>query len=221
MSIKSQINNLRNNLPRNVVLVAVSKTYPASAVTEAYECGQRVFGESRPQELCAKQAQLPDDIQWHMIGHLQTNKVRSIAPFVTMIHSVDSIKLLETIDKEAARIGRKIDVLLEVYVAREETKHGMSAQEITDYVESGAVAGLKNVEIRGLMCIASLTDDQSQVRREFESVGSLHAQLKSRFMGERFDVISMGMSSDYALAVECGSNMVRVGSMIFGERNYK
>lgn len=218
MSIESQITTLHDVLPDDVELVAVSKTYPASAVMEAYRCGQRVFGESRPQELCAKQRELPDDIEWHMIGHLQTNKVRSIVPFTALIHSVDSVRLLETIDNEAARIGRVVDVLLEVFVAQEETKHGFSEQELIEYLDSGHYRDLKNVSVRGLMCIASLTDNVAQVEAEFQYVKRLHSRLRADYFDDRFSVISMGMSGDYELAIECGSNMIRIGSMIFGKR---
>ncbi len=220
MSVREQIIDLQECLPAGVKLVAVSKMHPASAVEEAYAAGQRIFGESRPQELCAKYEALPKDIEWHMIGHLQTNKVRSIVPFVSLIHSVDSARLLEYIDREAARIGRVVDVLLEIFVAQEETKHGWEEAELTAYLQEGTWRSLKNVRFRGAMGIASLTDDRERIRREFSRLHTLFVRLRGEFFGTDFDTLSMGMTSDWKLAVECGSNMVRIGSQIFGDRNY-
>lgn len=219
MSIKTEISELNAALPEGVTLVAVSKTYPASDIAEAYEAGQRIFGESRPQELKEKYAELPKDISWHMIGHLQTNKVKYIAPFVELIHSVDSLRLLETIDKEAAKNDRIINVLLEVYIAQEESKHGWAEEELTEAITAGAFARFANIRVKGLMGIASFTDDMEQVRGEFESLNRLFVSLKDSF-GKEFDTLSMGMTSDYELAIECGSNMVRIGSKIFGARDY-
>lgn len=219
MSITSQINMVRALINNRATLVAVSKTYPAEAISEAYATGQRLFGESRPQEMCAKYEALPKDIEWHMIGHLQRNKIRMIAPFVTMIESVDSSRLIEAIDAEAARCGRVIDCLLEIHVAQEESKTGWSYPELREYIDSGAMAKLQNIRIRGVMGIASNTDDESRVRRDFEQLKEYKERLSADF-GERFDTLSMGMSYDYQLAIECGSTSVRVGSLIFGARNY-
>ena len=219
MIIAERIQDIRNSLPEGVTLVAVSKTHPTEAIREAYDAGQRIFGESRPQELKAKYEALPHDIEWHMIGHLQTNKVKYIAPFVALIHSVDSFRLAETINKEAGKCGRVIDALLEIHVAAEDSKSGWDYQELLDYVRSGALSELKNIRIRGVMCIATNTEDEAIIRVDFERLASYHAEL-AQMLGSQFDIISMGMSDDYPLAVECGSTMVRVGSKIFGNRNY-
>jgi len=241
MSVASQISSLRASLPAGVTLVAVSKTHPAERIMEAYGAGQRIFGESRPQEMAAKYAALPADIQWHMIGHLQTNKVRMIAPFVSLIHSVDSERLLRTIDAEALRAGRRIDVLLEVFIAREESKHGWDEVEFLGWLKAGEHLKLNNVRIRGLMGIASNTDDRVVVDAEFARLQALYTRLKGEIFdvdcGERapegatkpcndeawnplasFDTLSMGMTSDYRQAIEHGSTMVRIGSLIFGVR---
>ena len=219
MSIASQITALRASLPEGVVLVAVSKTHSAEMIMEAYGAGQRIFGENRPQEMTAKQAALPGDIEWHMIGHLQTNKVRMIAPYVSLIHSVDSGKLLRVIDSEAARAGRRIDVLLEVFVAREESKSGWDKDELLDYIAGGELLPLNNIRICGLMAVASNTDDMQVVGAEFSRLKALFDKLrKENFTDGSFDILSMGMTSDYELAIEHGGNMVRIGSMIFGSR---
>ena len=220
MSITERINQIRSTLPEGVTLVAVSKTHPAEAIREAYDGGQRIFGESRPQELKAKYKALPRDIEWHMIGHLQTNKVKYIAPFVSMIHSVDSLRLMEVIDREARKCGRTIDCLLEIHVAREESKTGWEPSELLAEVCAGAFASFGNVRVRGVMCIATNTENESVVRSDFERLTTLYNELAPHF-GEAFDVVSMGMSDDYPLAIECGSTMVRVGSKIFGYRNYQ
>ena len=220
MAITDKIKEIRSSLPAGVTLVAVSKTYPAEAIREAYDAGQRIFGESRPQELKAKYEALPSDIEWHMIGHLQTNKVKYIAPFVALIHSVDSERLLECIDREARKCGRVIDCLLEIHVAAEESKSGWEYTELLDFVRSGAVGAYENIRIRGVMCIATNTEDNAVVRADFEKLAAYHSELAPMF-GEAFDIISMGMSDDYPLAIECGSTMVRIGSKIFGYRNYK
>ena len=219
MSLKQKLSEVRASLPENVTLVAVSKTHPAELIEEAYKCGQRVFGESRPQELRAKYEALPKDIEWHMIGHLQTNKVKYIAPFVSLIHSADSARLLETIDREAGKCGRTIECLLEIHVAREETKSGWETDELRQYIASGALHSLNNVRIRGIMGIATNTDDEELIRSDFERLAACKAEL-APFFGDEFDTLSMGMSDDYPLAVKCGSTMVRVGSLIFGERDY-
>lgn len=219
LEIACNLSRIRASLPESVTLVAVSKTHPAEAVRQAFDAGHRIFGESRPQELCAKYEVLPKQIEWHMIGHLQTNKVKYIAPFVRMIQSVDSARLAETIQREAAKCGRTIDILLEIHVAQEETKSGWELGELKRYVDSAAFASMPNVRVRGIMGIATHTDDQSVIRRDFSELKRCFELLQPYF-GARFDTLSMGMSHDYLLAVECGSTMVRVGSSIFGERDY-
>lgn len=219
MSIESQLSLVRRSLPEGVELVAVSKTHPVDAVEEAYRAGQRIFGESRPQEMAAKYEALPKDIAWHMIGHLQTNKVRLIAPFVELVHSLDSARLAETLHREAVRCGRTIDVLLEIRVAREQTKSGWAWDELLSYVRSGALGMLHGIRVRGVMGIATNTDDQAVIRNDFAALGRYREQL-APFFGPGFDILSMGMSHDYPIAVACGSTMVRVGSSIFGERDY-
>lgn len=219
MSIESQLSAVRRSLPEGVTLVAVSKTHPAEAIREAYDAGQRIFGESRPQELREKYEALPRDIEWHMIGHLQTNKVKYIAPFVALIHSVDSARLAEAIQKEAAKCGRVIDILLEIHVAREETKSGWAFDELEAWIATSPFAALPDVRVRGVMGIATNTDDEAVVRRDFEELRRCFERLKPHF-GPAFDTLSMGMSHDYPLAVVCGATMVRVGTLIFGERDY-
>ena len=219
MSIQSQIAELQQTLPEGVTLVAVSKMQPIESLREAYEAGQRIFGESRPQEMCAKREQMPEDCRWHMIGHLQTNKVKYIAPFVEMIHSVDSLRLLDSINREAMKCGRRIDILLEVHLATEESKSGFSVEELREVIATEDIKDLAYIRVRGLMTIASNTDDEAVVAGEFKQLKSLFDELKPEF-GEHFDTLSMGMTSDYPLAIECGSTMVRIGSQIFGERNY-
>ena len=220
MSITERINKIRAELPDGVTLVAVSKTHSAEAIREAYDGGQRIFGESRPQELKSKYELLPHDIEWHMIGHLQTNKVNYIAPFITLIHSVDSIRLLEVIDREAGKCERVIDCLLEIHVAREESKTGWDYNELLEEVQRGSFSRFANVRIRGVMCIATNTEDENTVRDDFERLIAYRNEVAPYF-GEAFDVVSMGMSDDYPLAIECGSTMIRVGSKIFGHRSYK
>ena len=219
MSITSKISQIRATLPADVTLVAVSKFHPVEAINEAYAAGQRVFGESRVQELTAKYEQLPKDIEWQMIGHLQTNKVRAIAPFISLIQSVDSQRLLECIDREAERCGRVIDCLLEVHVTAEESKSGWDVDSLRDYLASGAISELKSVRIRGVMGMATFTEDMAVVRADFERIAAIKRELEPLF-DSSFDILSMGMSADYPLAVECGSTMVRIGSSIFGSRQY-
>lgn len=219
MAICENISEILHELPSGVTLVAVSKTHPIEAIREAYDGGQRIFGESRPQELKAKYEALPHDIEWHMIGHLQTNKIKYIAPFVSLIHSVDSARLLEAINREARKCGRVIDCLLEIHVAQEQSKTGWEYSELIEYVRSGAMSEFENVRVRGVMCIATNTEQEAIVRSDFERLADHHAQLAPYF-DEAFDTISMGMSDDYPLAIECGSTMVRIGSKIFGERYY-
>ena len=217
--IVSHLAAIRETLPAGVTLVAVSKTHPAELIREAYDAGQRIFGESRPQELREKYETLPKDIEWHMIGHLQTNKIKYIAPFVTMIQSVDSARLAEAIQTQAAKYGRVIDILLELHVAAEETKTGWDLDELREYLSAHPFDRLPNLRVRGVMGIATNTDDETVVRRDFETLRRSFEALRSLF-GEAFDTLSMGMSHDYRLAVACGSTMVRVGSSIFGERDY-
>lgn len=218
MPIASKIAELKAALPSSVELVAVSKTYPPSAIMEAYEAGQRIFGENRPQELVAKYRELPGDIRWHLIGGLQTNKVKYVAPFVTMIHSGESAKLLEVIHKEALKNGRVIDVLLEIHIAREESKHGWREDELLDYLAAGVYRELTGVRFRGVMGVATFTDDMECVRAEFTRLSALFARLRTEFFDDRFDTLSMGMTADYPVAIECGSTMVRIGNYIFGAR---
>ena len=219
MSIESTIKDLVNTLPNSVELIAISKTHPSEAIQEAYNAGQRSFGENRPQELKRKWEELPKDIKWHMIGHLQTNKVRMIANFVDFIHSVDSQRVIELINSEAARVDRVINILFEIKIAQEDSKHGWNIDEFNTFVESGEWRKLKNVSIRGFMSVATYSDDQNQIEREFLTLNKLFLQHKETF-GSNFDTLSMGMTSDYELAIECGSNMVRIGSLIFGNRDY-
>ena len=219
MSIASRLSEIRSSLPEGVRLVAVSKFHPAEAVSEAYAAGQRLFGESRVQEMVAKYEILPKDIEWHMIGHLQTNKVRAIAPFVSLIQSLDSARLAECIDREAARCGRTIDCHLEIHVAREQTKSGWDYDELKAFENGGGFSALHNIRIRGVMGMATNTDDEAVVRADFERLAACKAELAPTF-GEWFDTLSMGMSEDYRMAVECGSDMVRIGSSIFGAREY-
>ncbi|MEG1672011.1 MAG: YggS family pyridoxal phosphate-dependent enzyme [Alistipes sp.] len=219
MSVKCELSNVKSSLPEGVTLVAISKTHPAEAIMEAYDAGQRVFGENRPQELVAKYELLPKNIEWHMIGHLQTNKVKAIAPFVAMIHSVDSVRLVEAIQKEAARCERSISILLEIHVADEESKSGWEFDELMQYVRTMALSQMANVQVRGVMGVATNTADEGRVRQDFETL-KRDFDLLQPFFGARFDTLSMGMSHDYHLAIECGATMVRVGSLIFGERDY-
>lgn len=219
MSVKQQIEQLHATLPSGVTLVAVSKFHPVEAIREAYDAGQRIFGESRPQEMAAKVPQLPADIEWHMIGHLQTNKVRMIAPFVTLIHSVDSHKLLTEINRQAEKCGRAIDFLFEIHLAEDESKSGWDLEEFLRFVDSDALSSMEWVRPRGVMTIGTLTDDIEQNKEEFRTLRALFERLRERFP-ESFDTVSMGMTSDYREAIECGSTMVRIGSMIFGQRDY-
>ena len=219
MSIASKILEIRSTLPDGVELVAVSKFHPVEAIEEAYAAGQRLFGESRVQELTAKYEQLPKDIEWQMIGHLQTNKVRAIAPFVSLIQSVGSQRLLECINREAERCDRVIDCLLEVHVTAEDSKSGWDVAELREYLNSGAIAELKNIRIRGVMGMATFTDDEAVVRADFERIAAVKREFEEYF-DSSFNILSMGMSDDYPIAIEYGSTMVRVGSYIFGAREY-
>ena len=218
MSIEQKIKELHSSLPQGVTLVAVSKFHPAEALQRAYDAGQRIFGESRVQELLVKHEALPNDIEWQMIGHLQTNKVRQIVPFVSLIQSVDSVRLIECINREAERIGRVVDILLEIRVAQEENKTGWQYDELVEYLQSGALAELKNIRVRGVMGMATNTNDEMVIRADFEQL-AMHKEALALHFDASFDTLSMGMSDDFELAIECGSTMVRIGSSIFGERN--
>lgn len=221
MSIKSNIKLVNDSLVPGCRLIAVSKTKPNEMLMEAYEAGQRLFGENKVQELEAKYQTLPKDIEWHMIGHLQTNKVKYIAPFVALIHSVDSIKLLEEINKQGKKINRVIPCLLQVYIAKEETKFGLDETEVLNLVNQFP-SHFTHVSIQGLMGMATLTEDQQQIRNEFKSLKKLFDQLNQQPLPSAISMkeLSMGMSSDYVLAMQEGSTLVRIGSTIFGERNY-
>ena len=221
-SIVENLKEIAGSLPEGVKLVAVSKTKPVEAIEEAYEAGQRVFGENRVQELAEKYEILPKDIEWHMIGHLQTNKVKYMAAFVSLIHGVESLKLLETIDKEGRKHDRVIPCLLQFYIASEETKFGLDMEEAKALLESDDYRQMKNVKIVGVMGMATNTDDEGQVRREFQHLKEIFDELKATYFAgnPEFKELSMGMSGDYRIAVEEGSTMVRVGSSIFGARNY-
>ena len=223
MSVTQEIIKLKSERPEHVSLVAVSKYHPASAIREAYEAGQRIFGESQVQELQRKHEELQlEGIQWHFIGHLQTNKVKYIAPYISLIHSVDSVKLLQEINKQGEKCGRKINCLLQLHVAREENKYGFTEDECWDYLASGAWKELPFVQLCGVMCIATNTDDEAVVRGEFRRASAFFNKARQEFFSgcEAFSVCSWGMSEDYPLAIEEGSNMVRIGSMIFGMRVY-
>lgn len=217
MSIQQNYQAILSQLPENVKLVTVSKTNPAEKIKEVYDLGQRAFGENKVQELLEKQPVLPNDIEWHLIGHLQTNKVKYIAGFISMIESIDSEKLLKEVDKEALKNNRKINVLLQVKIAKEETKFGLTVDETKDIFNKYLKGNYPNIEIKGLMGMASFVDDETQIREEFSILKNLFdefSQLKP------LETLSMGMSGDFPIAIESGSNSVRVGSAIFGERNY-
>ena len=220
--VSQNLYEIKSNLPTGVELVAVSKYHPLEALQEAYDAGQRIFGENRPQEMTSKHEVLPADVQWHMIGHLQTNKVKMIVPYVSMIESVDSLKLLQEINRQAMRANRIIPVLLEIHVAQEETKSGFTPDECRALLESGVVASLGNVKVSGLMCVASNTDDEARIRSDFRKVHRLFDELKCGiFAGDSaFRFKSWGMSGDYKIAIEEGANLVRIGSAIFGQRDY-
>ena len=221
MSISQSLNNIKSSLPEYVTLVAVSKTKPNADILEAYEAGQRVFGENYVQELVEKQDQLPKDIQWHFIGHLQSRKAKLIAPFVSLIHGVDSLKLLQEINKQAQKNNRVIDCLLQVHIADEETKFGLDEKELDEMLKQVQHdnESFKNIRIVGLMGMATFTEDQNQIKKEFDYLKSLFDKFKTQ--NPNFKTLSMGMSGDYELAISCGSTMVRIGSSIFGSRNYQ
>lgn len=218
MSIKENLSKIKASLPKDVVLVAVSKTKSPEQIMEAYLADHRVFGENRIQEMTEKWESLPKDIEWHMIGHVQRNKVKYMAEYVSLVHGVDSFRLLKEINKQGKKHNRIIDCLLQIHIAEEDTKFGLNQQELEEIVHSETFREMQNVRIKGLMGMATFTDDQNQIRKEFKYLKSLFDDLKSELEG--IDTLSMGMSGDYQIAVEEGSTMVRIGSSIFGARNY-
>ncbi len=218
MSIAENLLSIKNSLPEHITLVAVSKTKPKANIMEAYDAGQRIFGENKIQEMTQKYEDMPKDIQWHMIGHVQRNKVKYMAPFVSLIHGVDSLKLLKEINKQAKKHNRNISCLLQVHIAEEDTKFGFDEDELLDLVNNPEFRALNNIQIVGLMGMATFTDNMNQVRKEFQNLNSIFEKLKLKI--DTMRVLSMGMSGDYKIAVEEGSTMIRVGSSIFGARNY-
>ena len=219
MSIKDNLLKIKSSLPEHVTLVAVSKTKPVADLMEAYNAGQRIFGENKIQEMTEKWEQMPKDIQWHMIGHIQTNKVKFMAPYVSLIHGVDSLKLLEEINKQALKNNRIIECLLQIHIAEEETKFGLNEDELQNLLASESFINLKNIKIVGLMGMATFTENQNQIKKEFEHLKSIFDTKKSlSIVNCQLSILSMGMSGDYQLAIERGSTMVRIGSSIFGGR---
>jgi len=223
MNVSDSLINIKKGIPENVKLVAVSKTKPNNMVLDAYNAGQRIFGENKVQDLAAKQPELPQDIQWHFIGHLQTNKVKYIAPFVSMIEAVDSLKILKEINKQALKANRTISCLFQFHIAEEDTKFGLNVSEVKEILESDEYGKMENINIAGVMGMATYTEDEDQIRREFRLLRNIYRELKITYFTEspEFKEISMGMSGDYKIAIEEGSTMVRIGSLIFGERNYQ
>ena len=223
MDIKNNLIKVKFNLPENITLVAVSKTKPVSDIEIAYQSGQRVFGENKVQELQDKHPALPKDIQWHMIGHLQTNKVKYIAPFISLIHAVDSLKLLQEINKQALKNNRCIPILLQFHIAKEESKFGLNLKKSNEILNSEEFKRLENITVKGVMGMATFTDNKDQIKSEFNILKTIFEKLKVDYFKDhdQFKEISMGMSGDYKLAVEEGSTMIRVGSTIFGSRTYE
>ena len=222
MNIQANLKEVLANLPASVRLVAVSKFHPCEAIESAYETGQRIFGESKVQELQEKYEVLPKDIEWHFIGHLQTNKVKYIVPYIALIHAVDSYKLLAEINKQAAKVNRIIPCLLEIHIAQEDSKYGFTMDTCKEMLDKGEWQSLHNIVIAGVMGMATNTNSSTQIRHEFESLHQFYKELKEKYFHNQdtFKEISMGMSHDYLQAIEAGSTLVRVGSHIFGERNY-
>ncbi|RKT00429.1 YggS family pyridoxal phosphate-dependent enzyme [Flavobacterium sp. 123] len=219
MSIAQNLLKIKSTLAEHVTLVAVSKTKPISDLMEAYDAGQRIFGENKIQEMAEKWEAMPKDIQWHMIGHVQSNKVKFMAPFVSLIHGIDSLKLLEEINKQALKNNRIIDCLLQIYIAEEESKFGLDEEELNEILASESFQKMKNIRIVGLMGMATFTDNQNQIKKEFTHLKAIFDNLKSKQTANlQLNTISMGMSGDYKLAIDCGSTMVRIGSSIFGGR---
>lgn len=221
MNIQENLNHIKSTLPEHVTLVAVSKTKSVDEIMEAYNAGQRVFGENKIQEMVEKETQLPKDMEWHMIGNVQRNKVKHMAQFVDLIHGVDSLRLLREVDKQAKRNDRTIKCLLQIKIAEEDTKFGMTSKDAQEILQSEEISELKNVSIVGVMGMATFTDDKKQIEQEFKKLKSTYDALKALNIDNcKLEIVSMGMSGDYEMAIACGSNMVRVGSSIFGERNY-
>lgn len=218
MHIEQNLNTIKSQLPEHVTLVAVSKTKPIHDIQKAYAAGQRIFGENKVKEMVGKFDQLPKDIEWHMIGHLQRNKVKYVAHFVSLIHGVESFKLLKEINKQAIKHDRTIACLLQIKIASEESKFGMSSHEAINILKSDEFSELKNITISGVMGMATFTDDQDQIKREFSELKTVFDQLST--INSDLKTVSMGMSGDYPLAIACGSTMIRIGSSIFGARNY-
>lgn len=221
MNIASNLKKINSEIG-SATLVAVSKTIPLEAIREAYEAGQRIFGENRAQELQRKAEALPKDIEWHMIGHLQSNKVKYIAPFVSLIHSVNNLRLLKEINKRAKQNDKIIKVLLQAFIAEEESKSGMEKEEIQQLLESKDYSSMENIRVVGMMGMATFTDDQVKIKKEFSYLKEIYDNIKTNYFKNRdeFNILSMGMSGDYKIALDCGSNMVRIGSSIFGDREY-
>ena len=218
MNISENIKRIKSEIPEEVTLVAISKTKPESDILEAYEAGQRIFGENKIQEMTEKWEKLPKDIEWHMVGHVQRNKVKYMAEFVSLIHAVDSLKLLKEIEKQAKKYDRVINCLLQIKIAEEDTKYGINVDEAESILRSEAYRKMTHVKVVGLMGMATFTENEKQIKEEFSFLSSTFETLKSRYTS--FTTLSMGMSGDYKIAIACGSNMIRVGSSIFGERNY-
>ena len=217
--IKKNVENIRATLPAGVTLIAVSKYHPTEAIQEAYNAGQRDFGESKAQDIVVKQQTLPDDIKWHFIGHLQSNKIKYIAPFIHLIHSIDSYRLLKEVDKQGAKNNRRIPCLLQIHIAKEESKFGFTPEECLEMLRREQWKELRNIEIHGLMCMASNTSDEEQIRAEFTAVHNLFNEIKEQHFAtdDRFCILSAGMSDDHPIAIECGSTHIRIGSGIFCE----
>ncbi len=221
MSIQKNLNSIKSKLPEHVTLVAVSKTKPISDLMEAYDAGQRIFGENKIQEMANKHVQMPKDIKWHMIGHVQSNKVKYMAAFVNLIHGVDRLKLLKEINKQALKHNRIINCLLQIKIASEDSKFGLTPDAAISLITSDAFSALKNIKIIGVMGMATFTDNNNQIKQEFDKLKSIFNELKDHISPNlKLEIVSMGMSSDFKLAIECGSTMVRVGSSIFGLRTY-
>ena len=220
MSIQNNLSNIKATLPPHVTLVAVSKTWPVPDLMEAYNAGQRIFGENKIQEMADKYEQMPKDIEWHMIGHVQTNKVKYMAPFVSLVHGVDSLKLLAEINKQAKKNGRVIDCLLQMHIAEEDTKFGLDEAELNELLASAEFKQMENIKVTGLMGMATFTDDEARIKKEFSNLQSVFKSLGQLPETPNFkpETLSMGMSGDYQLAISCGSTMVRIGSSIFGNR---
>ncbi len=221
MSIKDNLLNIKQSLPPHVTLVAVSKTKPVSGLMEAYEAGQRIFGENKIQEMTAKYEEMPKDVEWHMIGHVQTNKVKYMAPFVSLVHGVDSLKLLKEINKQAKKNNRVINCLLQMHIAEEETKFGMDEAELNELLTSEEFTQMQNIKVTGLMGMATFTENEAQVKKEFTHLKVIFDSIRQKTEAANLkpETLSMGMSGDYKTAIECGSTMIRVGSSIFGSRH--